>query len=652
MHRSGPSGLLPLVWDHAPPWKNRVGCAIRLPVMVDGPTGNDTEAVSLPRRGNLVATGYMLVAVGGFSVIPLVIGLGDGRENPLLFNAGWRFGVLLGCLSFLSFGNLPLLRDLEVWKLLWRRMFSWAMFFVIVGGFQFALFTWSTRFIDISVAAVLLETWPILLILLTGRLFRREGRFGGTSSNVFGFVVAGLVGFVFVTASHSADPELLSGFGGVSLIGLVPGVLFAVSAAGAGALEAAFNLRWGVDSSRELVSSARGVRDYQSLDLFFVVLALAVASAVSFPIHAAAGLIGGETITGWSLAIAVLGGGFVQALSSIVYRMAALKTSNLGINALGYAIPVLSLIWLAISSQISVARVDYLVIGAAAIITANLLINFEAEIRWGFKALILALLTFGAFVYLRDGIFVHFGIDGWVWRGGGYFESITLSATVFTLLLAFRVTRLVSRTSEEDSRMFIVYRNLDLLSRRGIVDGEVCRHVLVIDRSRDLSLVRAAYREAREIIISVVPDSLGEVDSNLLSQAESNLDALVRSKQVDIHLGEMFALVVFGLVTVGLALFSHPPGVEGWTRLLADVFAMVVSSVIVFLLVHIQDLQRERDDPKLELVDPYGTEPLYRYYLVLFPDTAHRSFDQRLSVVIGVAIVFTYVVLLGYQWLA
>ena len=498
--------------------------------MADEPTGNDTRAGDLPGRGNLVATSYMLVAVGGFSVIPLVIGLGEGRENPLLFNAGWRFGVLLGCLSFLSFGNLPLLCNLEVWKLLWRRMFSWAMLFVIFGSFQFALFTWSTRFIDISVAAVLLETWPILLILLTGRLFRSERRFDGTSSNVFGFVIAGLLGFVFVTVSHSAGPELFSGFGGVSLIGLAAGVLLAVSAAGAGALEAAFNLRWGVDSSRELVSSAGGDRDYKSLDLFFVVLALAAASAVSFPIHVAAGLVGGEMITGRGLVVAVLGGGFVQALSSIVYRMAALKTSNLGINALGYAIPVLSLIWLAVSSRISVARVDYLVIGAAAIIVANLLINFEAEIRWGFKALLLALLACGAVVYLREGVFGFLGIGAWNWTTGGYFESITLSATVFTLLLAFRVTRLVSRTSEEDNCTFIVYRNLDLLARRGVVDVEVCRHVLEIDRSNDLALVRQAYGRACECISAVVPAALNEADSQLLSQAESNLDALVRSK--------------------------------------------------------------------------------------------------------------------------
>ena len=558
---------------------------------------------------------------------------------------------MLGCLLFLLVGNASLLRSREVWGLIRRRMFSWAMLFVILGSFQFALFTWSTRFIDISVASILLETWPILIIVLTGQLFRREGRFDRTSRGVFGFVIVGLVGFAFVTGSQSADFADLFGREGMALISLAPGVLLAMLAAGAGALEAAFNLRWGVDSGRELSIHESDAQRGGELDLFFVVIAFAIANAISFPIHVAAGFLTGEAIIGEGLVISVVGGGLVQAFSSLVYRVAILKTNNLGINALGYAVPVLSLVWLAIFSHIGVVRIGYLVIGGAAIITANLLINFEAEIRWGFKALILSLLAFGTFVYLRDDIFVRFGIEAWLWEGGGYFESITLSATVFTLLLAFRVTRLVARTSEEDSRMFLVYRHLDLLSRRGVVDPKVCGCILEIDRSRDLAAVREGYRTARGYIDAVDAAVLEEADSQLLGQAESNLDALVRSKQVDIHLGEIFALVIFGLATIGLSLFSRPPQVEGWTRLLADVFAIVVSGVTVFLLVHIQDLQRERDDPKLELPEPAEPGKSCRNYLVIFPDTARRSFDQWLSVVVGIAIVATYVGLLGHRWL-
>ena len=150
--------------------------------MGDVPAGSASSAPVSRRRGSLVGTGYMLLAVGGFSLIPLVVGWGDGRENPLLFNAGWRAGVVLGCLFFLLSGNMALTRSRAVWRHVRQRTLGWPMLFVVVGSFQFALFTWSTRFMDISMAAVLLETWPILLIVLTGRLFRRERRFDGTSS--------------------------------------------------------------------------------------------------------------------------------------------------------------------------------------------------------------------------------------------------------------------------------------------------------------------------------------------------------------------------------------------------------------------------------------------------------------------------------------
>ena len=65
--------------------------------------------------------------------------------------------------------------------------------------------------------------------------------------------------------------------------------------------------------------------------------------------------------------------------------------------------------------------------GTAAIITADLTMNFEAEIRWGFRGLILALIACGAIVCLRDVVFEFLGIDRWNWMANGYFESVTLT---------------------------------------------------------------------------------------------------------------------------------------------------------------------------------------------------------------------------------
>ena len=129
-----------------------------------------------------------------------------------------------------------------------------------------------------------------------------------------------------------------------------------------------------------------------------------------------------------------------------------------------------------------------------------------------------------------------------------------------------------------------------------------------------------------------------------MNEVEVELDTLARSKQLGLVLGELFALVIFAGITVSLAMLSRPDA-SGWTRLLADLFAMLISSVIVFLTVNVWDLHRERGTSKLEFMTEYGD------YMVRFPDTQSRSTDQLLSVVVGVAIVATYIGLFGHKWL-
>ena len=610
------------------------------------PTTNTAQTANRgERRNNLTAVGYMLIAVVGFSSIPLLIAGGNGSENPFLFSGALRFGLGVGHLLFLLGFYWSLFRQPEVLSLIWRRIFTWAMLFIVINQFEYALFAWSIRFIDISVTVILFETWPIFLILLTARLFRSEQRYRRTTRAMALMLIISFAGFALVTISQV---EEFGEFGGIVLSDTLVGLGLVLAAVIVATLSA-FGFRWGADLSRALSDAAIGARNRDSVDLFCVLFASLIGNFVGSGLSAIAGIVVGESMTSGSLTVAVVGGIFAFALANIFWRSAVLLTNNLGVNALAYAIPIFSLIWLFLFSQVNVARVDFLVIGATTIITTNLLINFEAEIRWGFKALILALGTCGAVVYLRDGMFESLGVDKWHWTAGGYFESITLAATVFTLLLAFRVARLVSRTSEEDNRTFAIYRKLDMLARRGVINSQVCRYILDIDQARNNSAMeKESYTQARRLIAEVDPRPLNEADSQLLSDAEAQLDALARSKQVDIHLGEQFALYIFGGITIGLAILTLPSQVAGWTRLLVDLFAILISAVIIFLLFHIQDLQRERDDSKLEPAAP-ATD--YRHHLARFLDTQQRSFDQWLSIVVGAAIVLTYAALLAHKWL-
>lgn len=127
-------------------------------------------------------------------------------------------------------------------------------------------------------------------------------------------------------------------------------------------------------------------------------------------------------------------------------------TSNLGVNSLGYATPVFALFWLFLLSRVDVVNPDYLVVGAVAVIAANLLINFQAEIRLGFRTLIVAIWACGTFVHFRSDPAEYLDIRGWLWSSGEYFTLLAPAATVFTLILSFRIGRITTRMADETSR--------------------------------------------------------------------------------------------------------------------------------------------------------------------------------------------------------
>ena len=594
------------------------------------------------RGHNNAAMAYMLAAVLFYSFIPLVIAGSNGVESPFLFNAVWRCGVVVGCFLTLFAFYWRLLLNRNVLRVAAQHTVGWAIFWATIGNFDYALFAWSTRFVDISISTVLFETWPIAFILLTAWLLREENAYRKNILSILPFLLWAFVGFVFIIVSQTGNWGF---FDNVSLTDIAQGILLALLAALAASL-GAFPFVWGRNLVRKLPDKITNDADIASLNFFGTILGFGISSFFVAGLNTGIGFSAGEVPSFDILSVGVAGGLLFHAPASILLRKSNLATNNLGINSLGYAIPIFSLIWLAIFSEIRVERVDYLIIGASAIVIANLLINFEAEIRWGFKALILALGASGVFVHLRDDIFELLGVDKWHWTTGGYFEALALSATVFTLLLAFRVARLISRTGDEENRTFDVFRKLDLLAQRGVIDGNIRDCILRIDAPKDQNDLENAYGEARNYIAAARANvnDIKDIDLQLLTEAEANLDALVRSKQQDITPGEMFALFIFAGITVSLTLLSRPPDAEGWNRLLVDIFAILISAVIIFLVVNVWDLRRERDESKLEL------RLKSQDYMIQFSDTKRRSFDQWLSIVVGTLIVLVYAGLLSHKW--
>lgn len=608
--------------------------------------------------GNGAATGYMFGVVAFFSLIPIVVALGDGGKSPFLFNAAWRVGLISGVtvsgLLYLFLFHRGLLAYYwENRETIVSQVPNALLLLSVVNGFDYALFALSVRFIDVSVAAVLFEIWPIFFVLLRARLEKQQ-----LPLSVFILLIPAMVGLAFVVLSQTEFGKLAEGLSFKVLLG---GVL--AFCGGLASACTALSFKWASDLQRNLPepdiepNPSTGV----ATALVPVLVAFVVTNLVAFPLTIAVGISSGERLALDSsgatyLAVGLLGGALVQALGSKLYRISNVISHSLGVNAIYYFTPCFTLLWLALIGLlvsiggwelgiggINVAHVELLIIGTILIVIANLLINFPAEGRWSFKALVLSLGGCGALVYLRGSLFDGVGIANWSWAAGDYFGSVALAATIFTLLLAFRVARLVTRTNDEENRAFGLLRTLDMLAKKGVINPDVRNCILVIDRSNKQEELRDNYFQVRRYIAEAAPEN--DADRQLLAQMESGLDSLVRSNQATPVLGEIFALFVFAGITVFVSMFTKPEVSEGWIRLLVDMFAMLISSVVIFLMMYSIDLDHERDAEKLALSADGGD------FVLTFPVTVQRQFDQWLSITVGVMVILSFFVLLGHKWM-
>ena len=605
----------------------------------------------------------MLGATAIWAIVPLTMDYTGGVDNPFLFTGAFRMGGAIGCLGFLLFRYSNLLTAL--WKVNFRApgahadavarreirslfsprsRYGWGLTYAAFGKFEYVFFAFAAQAIAIYAVAVTYEIWPIVLVIAMTFLFRGEQRFQTTGTGTFVMLFVCLIGFAMVVM-----PERAGLVGGEYILATV----LVVTAAIVGGTHNAVIFKWGDVLGRQL-DRHRELPEYDSISsesrdsmiIFGTVLGQCIAQFSCMVLCLAIGFLVGDSLSWPLFLVSIVGGALVAGMGDVLFRVANSLTSNLGVNAISYTTPVFALVWLALFSQVEIAFVDYLVMGTILIITANLLINFDAEVRWSFEVFILGLAGCGIVVYFRDDLFQRFSIPHWNWIGEGYFASVAMGATVFTVLLAFRMTRLVTRTTEEGNRTFSILRRMDSLVRRGVLNDEARQCILAIVESSNQKVIQENYLKARGHIGNAVP--LNNADRLALNRSEADMDMLVRSKQASPVLGEIFALLVFAGITIFLTIFTRPPEEDGWLRFTLDLFAMLVSAVLIFLMTYSIDLDHEREARKLER----AAEPDNPAYVLVFHDTEDRLFDQWFSVVVGIAVILAFAALLGRKWLA
>ena len=328
------------------------------------------------------ATRFMLVAVIGFSAIPVYIAVADTHRAPFVFTAFLYAGqfVGLGTYTLLTYRALFFRRG--PLGVIARQVVRPTMLLTLTGYLNYAFYSWSTEYIDPAVTTVIFGGWTFTTVLFVGWTFRSERRYERTSGALVGFMLIGFAGFALAILSQRAD-IFDFGQGAAPLIEVGIGVLLAVISMSMATL-GSFVLKWGVETAQRVDAIADHPYEQSELEVAGVLMGIVVAALVAIPVNLVLGLARGESTVGlWSGGIALADYGlafgvglFSLGFCTVLFRRANLMTRNLGIIGMTYGTLPVSLLWLALLGEIDVERPLYLAAGAALIVVSNLLVHF------------------------------------------------------------------------------------------------------------------------------------------------------------------------------------------------------------------------------------------------------------------------------------
>ena len=313
-----------------------------------------------------IALLLMVASVLGYSSLPVFVFRAGGFDSPFLFNFLWRVFMLSGVLVLL---------------LVFRR---WLLLspVLLAGGPAPAV-----GLARPGPVRVLPGPWGLLprdapggpqpgrwglsttsLIVLLALSHRGTGAYRRFTPALLGLLLMGAAGYGLVVLSQEGRVALPDD-GLRFLLGLllVLGAAFLISLN-------AYGMRWGRDLALGLGCSTPWEMSFGS------VLGAAVGAVFSLPFSLLVGWGAGESwLSSRDVLLCFLGAFGVIAVCTVCWRLANLLTSNLGINAVSYLIPVLALGWLFILGETHVARVDWLLVGVGLVVGCNVLVHFRSS---------------------------------------------------------------------------------------------------------------------------------------------------------------------------------------------------------------------------------------------------------------------------------
>ena len=324
-----------------------------------------------PEKSELSAKIMIMASVFLFSCIPLGIALGNGDQAPFTHNAVAVFFARMGILSYILIYYKNQLFDRGAWVVIFNNCKNMKFAAMIFGTLSFGFFNMSCQFINISVSAILFETWTFWMIFITYKIFKKDNIYNKINMSEWFWILMGFAGLALVVFSQHEISFLNAEISNI-LIGIT---LASISAASA-AMLGSYSLMWGTSVARQITGKKSNDTNYV---MFFVLWGLILSSLPGITLGLLLGGFGpqNEIVEVKNMLVAAFTGFFIIPMAQILYRKANLMTVKLKINALYYLSPIVSVALLFAFGYVNADNLHLLFAGAFVTATSNIILNYR-----------------------------------------------------------------------------------------------------------------------------------------------------------------------------------------------------------------------------------------------------------------------------------
>ena len=338
----------------------------------------DNSLIQAHTKSNQTALLYMGAKELLASTLPLALAIGSSNKSPFFFvTIIYVFGNLTNIIHLI--GRYYEKINYKTFKIILDRWQNPTIYWIAIARFDYVLFAFALKYIDVAIATILIGAGPIFITLITSGLFKKERRFQRITPKKWLLYIIGFAGCGLVIASQSNNMN--DAVNGIFALTAIAGIILAIISALLGSVTPASAMKWGVIIAQEIQTQQSGPKTTKDNELFFSIIATIIGRFISIILFLLLGLLAGESFSDIEpngYASAGLYGIFGTGVACVFLRLALLTTDNLGITAVSYAKPGIALIWLSLASLITIPHIDWLIVGAITIMAVIFLINLDA----------------------------------------------------------------------------------------------------------------------------------------------------------------------------------------------------------------------------------------------------------------------------------